>query len=352
MESVYLNDPNGLKPPKLSSVNVENAKELEKGCADFLCKHLIQTDAGKVFFAQNMSTHLAHITSLIKKVSLEIAHVYISDHEIKWMKELLETPDLQPDATYSNYHRNEYIAHPSFTVKTIKFNEFPDAVRETEVPSIFFISHVSRLTGEIVDIASLYKLIKDTNPNSLLIVDGAQSLGALEPIDVNTSCDVYSGLSSKFIGAEPHLGMFFSSDSFYNKYIGSRQNYPEFDTEAHSKDLFSLWENLQNPGYLENYHSHITSIKNYALESLKDSSIIYTPPHQAANFLTLNFGSKEANQIFVSKAEESGIIVSDNTQWSITEPDMPLVRVGISVRTTKDDIDKLVKVIEKEAPRM
>lgn len=355
MENLYFNDADGRKPPRLSSVEVENPEKLAHDCMDFLCQHLVMADPQKAFFAQNISSHLAYITSAIKKVAPETGQVYISDHEIKWMKEILEIEAFQPaDSTHSNYVENKSVEHSTFSVDATEFESFYEKIKDVKNPSIFFISHVSRLTGEIAPIKEIFDLIKSNNPESILIVDGGQAIGALDHINVNEMCDVYIGLSYKFLGAEPSLGIAFMSDDFYGKYIQDLNNYPDFDCKRHAKDLLSLSENLKNPLYLEDYSSYIKSLKEYAVEKIinLDNKILFNPDNQVPNFLTLNFGSREKNEEFIRQLEKQGVFVSNNTGYSIIEPKVPLVRLGLSVRITKTDIDRLVEIIKKEAPRV
>ncbi len=349
MSTLYLNDPLGLKETTLSNMLISNPAELLKCSADFLCKYFVHCDTTSLYFAQNLSTHLAQILSIIKIQRSNISRFYISDHEINWIKKMLEIPQYQPDATHSNYHDNDPIDCPTFDVKVFPFNESEWIAEEYDDPTIFFISHVSRLTGELNDIAALFKLIKSKNPQSIFIVDGSQSIGATRPIELKDSCDVYLGISSKFIGAEPHLGLAFISDQFFQEYVQDRDNYPIFNVEKYQKDIYSLAVNLRNPIYLSDYSVYIENLKKYAVEKVNmlDRNILYVPTNQAPQFLTLNFGSADHNKKFIEFAKNQKIIVSDNTGWSIVKPDIPLVRIGLSVRITEKDIDRLVEIIDK-----
>jgi len=213
-------------------------------------------------------------------------------------------------------------------------------------PAIFCLSHVSRLDGGTQDVERVFRTVKARHPDSVVLVDGAQSLGVLEPPDVNRVADVYLGMSSKFLGAEPNLGFAFFSDAFYER---CGRGYPEIDPQTHDKDLYSLRESLRQPLYGGGYHAWIAGLKDYALARLRDAapSRVFAPAHQSPGCLTLDFQSKEENRRFVAYAEREGVIVSENANdaWSIIPAPVPLVRVGLSVRTTRADIDRLVEIV-------
>ncbi|MBU1104960.1 aminotransferase class V-fold PLP-dependent enzyme, partial [Patescibacteria group bacterium] len=62
------------------------------------------------------------------------------------------------------------------------------------------ITHASNVTGEIIKIKDLVKLVKTTNPNCLVVVDGAQAVGHL-PVNVQSlGCDFYAFSAHKMLG--------------------------------------------------------------------------------------------------------------------------------------------------------
>jgi hypothetical protein len=350
MKIVYLDAANGLKEAQLTDVQVENAEELQKLCTHFLCEKIVFADPEKVFLAQNITTHIAQLSGLIKKVSPQLHTVYISDHEIRWIKEMLEIPGYQPDSTHSNYRLNTSVESEIFDIKLFDFNRLTETIMSVEEPAVFYVSHISRLTGETTDIAPAYKLIKDQNRDSIFIVDGAQSVGAATPVEVNKVCDVYLGTSMKFLGAEPSIGIAFLNSGFFERYVGQRETYPQFNASMFSKDLFSLWKNLQHPRFTTDYYVYIKYLKEYAVTKIREISpdLLFAPDSQAPNFLTLNFGGVQNNKKFVTYAFNYGIRLSDNINllWSLIEPPTPLIRIGISVQTEKEHIDRLVDIIK------
>lgn len=293
-----------------------------------------------------MTTHLAQILKIIQTERKDIKNIYVSSHEIKWLKNMLKNGENKIDATHSNYRKNTKINCPTFHFELFSFEDAEKTIKNSPGPSIFFISHISRLSGEISKLSALYKSIK--SKNSILIVDGSQSIGASAPFKADNVCDVYLGVSSKFIGAEPHLGFAFISKEFFSKYIRDIKNYPVFKTKSHARDIYSLHENLKNPLYARNYSKYILNLKKYALEKIKilNKNILFAPKNQAPHFLTLNFGSISKNKDFIKFAKSFGVIVSDNTNWSITEPRISLVRVGLSVKINNEDINNLAEIIK------
>lgn len=348
MTKVYLNDPYGLKEPKLTGVTINNPAQLANDAASFICNYLIRANRERFYYAQNLTTHLANALSAITQKEPKLKTIYVSSHEMAWIKHMLEEKGFQPDATHSNYASNENISCPTFDVKVLPFEDIATEVANIHETAIFFISHASRMTGELLDVGAIFKKIKENNKESVVIVDGSQTLGALEPVGVNNTADVYLSLSSKFVGAEPELGFAFLSDSFATTYF-SDHKYPAFDATKYAHDLYSLWLSLQNPLYKKDYVAYIKGLKTYATDAIRNvqSNLLFSPSNQTSNFLTINFGSVEKNKKFVTFAAQNGVALSENTGWSIAEPAIPLVRIGLSVRVTKQDIDILTETIRK-----
>lgn len=346
----YLNAPDGRKSPRLFDLEIEDPEDLMQMSKDFICANIIKANPDTMVFAQNITTHLARILDRVKDVCPQLDTVVMSNHELRWLKEMLEIPGYQPDATRSNYRdANDPIESPFFSVKVVDFHEYAQAIRsQGDKPTVYYVSHISRLTGEMQDIKELYSLIKEQNSQSLLIVDGAQSLGVLEPFDIEGMCDVYLGMSSKFLGAEPHVGFAFFSNEFYESHSKGRQ-YDDFDPRNHARDLHSLWDNLQNPLFQADFQSAIQTLKEYALARVGAvrPECIFLPLSQSPGFLTLGFGSAEKNKEFVQNAGVQGVSISENIHYSIETPKISLVRIGLSVHTKKEDIDVLVSLIEK-----
>ncbi len=207
MKITYLNDPSGLKPAQLNNISVDNAELLAEKCVNFICTYLVKTNKDRFYFAQNLTTHFVDILSLVKKKTPEIKKIYISSHELKWLAQMFQNKDFQPDATHSNYHENSKITYPKYDIEIFDFEKTNTIIESSNQSSIFYISHISRMTGETVDIENIFKTLKSKNPDSILIIDGAQALGAQPLLEINNVADVYLGISSKFIGAEPELGL-------------------------------------------------------------------------------------------------------------------------------------------------
>jgi len=73
-------------------------------------------------------------------------------------------------------------------------------------------SHVIRDDGRICDVGRLCAAIREINSDIYILVDGAQALGALPSVDVeSTGCDFYVAAPHKTLGSFP-LGLLYMSD--------------------------------------------------------------------------------------------------------------------------------------------
>lgn len=82
---------------------------------------------------------------------------------------------------------------------------------------ILYISAISRLTGERLINREKYRILKQQFPESIIVVDGAQMVGAMIE-DVSQFSDIFLGLSSKFIGANPHIAFAWISPKMLKKF--------------------------------------------------------------------------------------------------------------------------------------
>jgi radical SAM superfamily enzyme YgiQ (UPF0313 family)/selenocysteine lyase/cysteine desulfurase len=72
--------------------------------------------------------------------------------------------------------------------------------------------HVIRDNGRICDVQRLCEAVREINPDTYILVDGAQALGALPSVDVESlGCDFYIAAPHKTLGSFP-LGLLYMSD--------------------------------------------------------------------------------------------------------------------------------------------
>jgi cysteine desulfurase/selenocysteine lyase len=65
---------------------------------------------------------------------------------------------------------------------------------------ILAVTHVSNVTGEVIDIKNLVKIVRENNPNCLVIVDGAQAVGHMSVNVQSLGCDFYAFSAHKMLG--------------------------------------------------------------------------------------------------------------------------------------------------------
>ena len=83
----------------------------------------------------------------------------------------------------------------------------------SEETRLVVFSHVVRDTGRICDVRRLCRAIRRKNPHAFILVDGAQALGGLPSVDVESlGCDYYIGAPHKTLGSFP-LGLLYMSDA-------------------------------------------------------------------------------------------------------------------------------------------
>ena len=340
---IYLNDADGRKPKLLDGVRVtENPKDLQHYVQRFVAESW-SVEPENIFFAQNISTHIADVIELVSHRE-KIHSVLLDETEVRYYLDQFKYGRLLvDDMTYPNYapkHSKKFqpqkvqVFNPYTIENNLKNILQPDKIQ------VIILSHVSRLDGVVFPVKRIYQAIKEIAPQSIIIIDGAQVLGAMR-VSVEDFADVYVGVTSKFLGAEPHLGIAYLSPQFKQKYL-SHSHYPTFNPEVYIKELYSTHLAIQT--IQRNHEEHIQQLKTYALKKLKEKDIpVYLPPNQVPHFLSIPIRNKKETLITVKKLQENGITILHNLIWSIKEPENPLLRVSLSARTTEEDIDIFTK---------
>jgi selenocysteine lyase/cysteine desulfurase len=264
---IYFNDPVGLKTKQIKLDEVKGIEELLLDSVSIISTKILDASNFKVFFAQNLTTHFSDLLNVVKSKNAKINKVYITDHEVKWIADLITKKDYSPaDMTHSNYGINEKIFHPPYEIEIIDFESASEIVCEIKEPAIFFFSHISRMTGQLIEAEKIFNTIKNNNLDSIIVLDGAQVLGgSVRPILKNI-CDVYLGVSSKFLGAEPHIGIAAISIDLFNRYYDNK--YTPLEINKHQFDIYSLASNLKNELYSNSSHIDYIMTLNKKLKEL------------------------------------------------------------------------------------
>lgn len=343
--NIYLNDADGRKERKLTGLSInKKAGLLSAELIAGLKKLLSLSSKDILLLSQNATTSLIKATlPILKQKKYE---VYISTHEVKYFKTLFKDGVLPTKyATYPNYTKQK---SEGFMKKDVNFFETDvliDRIKQilnSREPAIIILSHVSRMTGELLVTEKLYKKIKRINSKNILIVDGAQAVGAIK-VNVKKLSDIYIGVTSKFIGAEPHLSFCWIRENIIKKYQIDQWR---IDANEYVKEIYSATQAMNNLKKNKN----ISDIREYLERKLlKHNITIWKPQSQIDNILLIPQNKGYLKKI-IANLFSKGIIISSNTNWSIEEPKLSCLRISISSRTTKKQIDSFIKILDPIFP--
>ncbi|MFA5131261.1 MAG: aminotransferase class V-fold PLP-dependent enzyme [Patescibacteria group bacterium] len=340
MTPIYLNQAEGIRPPMITEKisrrsALNNSKILEKE----IRKILGATPNDFLAFSQNITTSLINVLlPILNKTNYEI---YICSHEIRWFKTLFKIGTLPThETTYPNYARQEEVA---FIKRKINIIDPADLINNPakkigRKDAIIIFSHVSRLTGEIIASQKLYREIKKINPNNIIIVDGAQAIGAM-PVKAKSLSDVYIGTSSKFIGAEPLVAFCWVSKALINNFLINVWSIDpiKFCREVYSS-ISALKKLIINPKITSKHRNELKLfLKTKNLSVLEEKA---QAPHIAIIPWKRSLVEKKINDL-----RKSGYIISSNIGYSIKEPEISGLRVSLTPQTTAEQLKQLVTLL-------
>ncbi len=344
MKTIYLNDADGRKSPLIDRQPALSGNELAFHLKTHLAPHF-HVDPTDLYFEQNFSSHLAQVIIWFRKVHPECHDIWVDSHEIRWVETMLASGQLPLDEmTYPNYAPPYQKTFPPSRVHRFDPVEFCKAPERflSQSPQIVVMSHVSRITGQLFPIGKIHEFLQQYSCDSVLVVDAAQVVGAqYETFDQHV--EAYIAVSSKFIGGEPHLGIACFSSEFQHRYMANQAS-PEIETSHYAKELFSALQSLQTPAFQDDYPSRIRTLKQWVEQEFSTISGIevITAENQVPHILTLYVGTREQTREMVTQLRKRfGIIVFHNLDYSLVEPEIPCVRVSISARASKNDLECL-----------
>ncbi len=307
MDTIYFNDTDGRKPEKLTNVSITDPiTDLLMTLKQRLAS-LWNDDIGSIYIDQNISTHVAYVIDIVSKKHKSVS-IYVDSHEVFWMKNNIENGSLSlDDMSYPNYApRHQYLSRPH-SVTIFDPEKELQITDDGSIPIIIY-THASRLTGQVFPLESIFKSIKEKYPNAVCIADGAQTVGG-EKVYPLKYTDAYIVPTSKFIGAELHLGVCLLSDQFKNLYLMDNVIYPSVNIDIYKKELYSTNECLN--GFVGiDFESHIREMRAYLLdEFLKVGliSYVFDVQDQASHIVTLSVGDKAVTESFVKSLEKNTI---------------------------------------------
>lgn len=329
---------------------------------------------GKIFFPSGITLWLAQIFHAM--FDWESRDIVFSDHELKHVREAVGIGIVSNhDTTWSSFGpiksfpkypgrilRQHEVAAPSYLVQTFEpgtdESVWQDMIRTkcengeiVTFADVFYLSRVSRLTGETLLTPQLYKQLKRQYPWCTVICDGAQSLWAsLE--DVSEYCDVYLWLSSKFVGASPHLGVAWISPDMLRDYPRMtqlqdvppsefRREYAEFITygnKASQQDIHKTRALQKRVQHLFQ-DAGLVPVAGDHLMTFRMAPEHYFPSKKFFHYCLdmLPFLSSRGIDIGLNLAHYSiGYIPWKNNDY---------LRVSVSHETTQEDVDILEKAL-------
>lgn len=337
MSKIYLDQAWGIResninksparPEKLfSELNSQIRKLLNISSQEFLS------------FSQNATTSLIH--SLFTILNRKNYKIFVSSHEIKWLEDLFSKGKLPTNkTTYPNYAKLENV---SFVKKTFKVFDPLTLISNPQkvlgkAPCIVILSHVSRLTGETLASHKAYSAIKKLNKDNIVVIDGCQAVGAI-PVKAKTVSDIYLGVTSKFIGAEPHIGFAWIRKEVVRKFSIKFWN---VDATIFAKETYSAVHALKK---LTINPKKVLAIRRTFESYLRNNSLgIAKGTNQTAHISIVP--TKKSLDKAVTYLLSQHFVVSPNTGWSIKEPKTPGIRVSLTSNTTNSQIKKLSEIL-------
>jgi len=340
---LYLNQADGRVVPELKSLKIKNASLLFKRFTKAIRKILSLSNKDFLGFAQNATSSLIYGLLPILKKNKDIT-ILISNHEIRWYKKLFVTGKLPiQETTYPNYApqiKIDFIKKKTVLFDPEIFVKKPEKFLSSKKPVLIILSHVSRLTGELFITPKLYQRIKKINKDNIVVIDGCQAVGAAK-VAPHTISDFYVGVTSKFIGAEPHIAFYWINQRLVKKYniIPQSINPKLFFREIYSA-VCAL--NILNKKGLD-----VHELRTYFEKKLKDFKISFLKLKNQQDYIILIPENRSKITNTIKKLKQHGVIVSSNILFSIREPKHPSLRVSVVASLKRKDIDHVVELIAK-----
>lgn len=338
MKEIYLNQADGRKGPDIKKA-VGNADKnlfiLEENLRKLL--HINQNEF--LSLSQNVTTSL--IYSLLPLLGKKKFKVFISSHEIRWFRDTFVLGKLPTnDVTYPNYVKLKEIPFLKMDVTIfdpIEFSKNPKKLLGS-IPSIIILSHVSRITGQKLVTEKLYKSIKQCSQENILVIDGSQAVGAMDVRPKSVS-DIYLGLTSKFIHAEPQIGFCWVRDGLIKRYSYSPWS---VDAKVYAKEIWSAVSSLKR---LVLDAKQVTATRNVLLLLLKKKGLQIIRENQQQPHIVIIPWPKHSLDTAVSNLKNEGFIVSTNIGYSISEPKNPGLRISLTPKTKERDLARFASVL-------
>ncbi|WP_206366784.1 aminotransferase class V-fold PLP-dependent enzyme [Sphingobacterium sp. SGL-16] len=225
-------------------------------------------------------------------------------------------------------------------------------IREKAV-DVLLLSIVQYINGVKIDLSFVQKLKKE-NPNLLVIADATQYLGT-EPFDfLNSGFDAVGGSGYKWLMAGFGNGYMMISENLKSKiYAESQQGERPKEGMWSSKSILDTFFEpghqdtlshgtlgqsvrlLKNLG-LENIQKYLHELSTYAYEKLEERSLLL--PEIKSRKVKSSLFNVQINPKYYDLLMAEGIKCF---------PRGTGIRIGLHLYNTKEDVDKLIAVIDK-----
>ncbi len=297
-----------------------------------------------------------------QEIGAESKNVYFTDNTTHALEYALEEVKLKPgdnivttDAEYGSlyavlsklYSTRKVPIQIADILPRVNTPNFTDNALEAVSAKVnkgtgaVIFSDVLRSCGVVLPVKEIIRACKEQNPETVVIVDGAQSFGHI-PVDINEyGCDAYATCGHKWIGSSTGVGMLFAKDGF-----------------MHPKRS-QLWESVQaempNSSYvgakvaLDLYHAiggeavyqHSTELAKSAREILASVPGLRFFPEEAevpSGIVSFSLKSRDYPEL----VKVAGALAESDHHISCTAIANPsLIRIGLSSFNNEEEVEVL-----------
>ena len=191
------------------------------------------------------------------------------------------------------------------------------------------------MTGEYIAGKNIYDEIKKINSDNIIIVDGAQAVGAIK-LKIKSLADVYLGTTSKFINAEPNISFCWIRKDPVQKFA---INFGNINPYKFSKEIYSTILSLKKLVIDSKKVKQYRKVLSLLLK--KKGSSILEAKSQASHIAVIPWNKSKLDKK-VEELRNIGFIVSTNTGYSIKEPKVPGIRISLTPQLTFKQLEKFV----------
>ena len=236
------------------------------------------------------------------------------------------------------------------SVRVVPFGEVPNAVRpETR---LVVTSHVSWASGRIMDTAPLGE------SHALLVLDGAQGLGAI-PTDVNAlGCDFYAASGQKWLCGPGGMGYLYANPELVPSLPAPWSGYHALEWAEHAlmpalqPDARRLTTGFPAPHHVEWSHASLDVLEQAGFDRLY-SRAIDLAERFAAMLRDRNVAVAERGrstlvsfevpepEAFAQRASDEGIVIRHL-------PGRPWARASVGAWNTEDELERLAELASRQ----